>query len=277
MQANLSDLKGQARRLRTALTELQVELPHTAVLNLVARMQGDRHWEALSARLAAIATDMPGTETPDTGADDRWLGWLEACLRLEGFEESDLDEMVYDVRDSAQQINNDGMSAQLEALLEAHAGPNAADPAAARAALVHSLCDELQLQLPMPGAVNIRRRDVPFIRTRVSVCAGSPLERALDIDSLEWFGQATDEQICALARDGLCNTETSDHVVLWLAEHSQDPELKDQLGQLLQYMRSVHETHGHEPVSDVVGLTVSIDEDAFSDFTDCYRAIGRAI
>lgn len=263
------DLKGQARRLRTALAELQMPVTHVVALNLVARAHGERNWEVLEAALSAA------NQVADNKAqsNEQWLHWLDAALRMRDVTEVDLDDMVHDclAPEEASQVNNNGLYAQLEALLAWHTEPHVSNP---RRELVRHLEDVIEdLELPMPESGKGNERFGFAVPAHISVCSGSALERSMRVDALEWFANHPSETVSRLVVDGLCNSSMSDEVALWLEEHSLDSTMRQQLQEMLQYMRTVIKAD-KRPTSDIVGVTVSIDETAVAAFMDAQMQSG---
>ncbi len=272
------ELKGEARRLRDALAEMKLDVTHTAALNLLARAKGSRNWETLEAELAAkhqreVAAQVQAKSQAES--DKHWLQWLEAALRMRDVTEVDLDDMVHDImgEDEASDVNNNGLSSQLEAMLEWHSDPDSrtTNP---RRDLVHHLEDVISdLELPLPETKTANERFGFGMNMEVSVCSGSPFEKAMKFDALEWFATHSVKEISALVRDGLRNSEASDQVVLWLAEHSLDEGVRSQLGELLSYMQSICAANDG-PTSDVVGLTVALDPASVVAYVDALRGSG---
>lgn len=274
------DLKGQARRLRTALAEQQMNVTHAAALNLIARAQGARNWEALEASLTekheAEQTSLQAAQlsaAQQAQSTDQWLDWLEAALRMRDVFEDDLDELVHDclAPEEASRVNNDGLRSQVKALLTWHHEPHVRDP---RRSLVEQLENVIDgLELPMPESTKGNERFGFAISARISVCAGSRFEREIKLDCLEWFACHDYEAVSRLVVDGLHNSSLSDEVALWLAEHSLDSQVRAQLQDLLGYMRSVVNSDTR-PVSDIVGVTVDIDQAGVAAFMDSQMAAG---
>lgn len=271
------DLKGQARRLRTALAEQHMDVTHAAALNLIARAQGARNWEALEAALTekheTEQASLQAAQLSAAQSADQWLDWLEAALRMRDVFEDDLDDLVHDclAPEEASRVNNDGLRSQVKALLTWHHEPHVRDP---RRSLVEQLENVIDgLELPMPESTKGGERFGFAIGARVSVCAGSRFERELKLDCLEWFACHAPEDVSRLVVDGLHNSSLSDEVALWLSEHSLDSQVRAQLQDLLGYMRSVHSSDDRR-LSDVVGLTVDIDEAGVAAFLDSQIAAG---
>lgn len=258
------DLKGQARRLRTALAEQQMPVTHVAALNLIARAQGERNWEALEASLPAAH---------QAESDEQWLNWLEAALRMRNVTEEDLDDLVHDclAPDEASRVNNEGLLAQVEALLTWHTEPHVLDPRRALVEQLENVVDDLELPLPESSKGNERFGFAVY--ARVNVCSGSRFERELRLDCLEWFANHSPAEVSRLVEDGLHNSSLSDEVALWLEERSLDPQTKTQLRDLLGNMRSAVKSD-NRPVTDVVGVTVDIDEASVVAFMDSQMDAG---
>jgi hypothetical protein len=253
------DLKGDARRLRTALAEMKLPVTHTDALNLIARSRGERNWETLEASLTAQAkAAQEAVAATDTAEADRerWLNWLEAALRMQGFSEEDLDELVHEAMadDEAASVNNQGMFEQLSALLTWHDTPAGRYPNP-RFNLVDQLAKVHGIKFDMA------------IPARVSICAGSTLEKATQVDCLEWFANQDIKTIVQLLEDGLENSSMSDEVVLWLEEHTTNDLLRIELKALLHLMRAVCDAD-KAPTSNVVGLTVQIEGNAVREYLE---------
>lgn len=252
---NEFELKGQARRLKTALAEMQIPVTHSAALNLIARIHNERNWEALEASLQDSKT-LPGTD-----GRENWLRWLEAMLRMQDIDEEYLDDLVYDVMaaEEASSVNNQGVFSQLDALLryEEEGYRPAPNP---RLVVLEKLQREFPLLfLPLPEATTARRKD--FIPMSVSVCAGSPQEQEFHFDALEWYAAASTDDVQRLSKAGLHSTDASDQVALWLLKNSQDKNVRLRLEAMMAHCKGQQELN-----PSLVGLTVIIEEEAVDAF-----------
>jgi hypothetical protein len=281
MQQDLTfELKGQARRLRTALQEMSVPVTHVVALNLIARAQGQKNWETLEAALKANPGELPAPSTAVLAVEEthqQWMNWLEAALLSQGYDELDLDDIIHDMLSpkEASSLNNQGLSAQLQALYDWHLEGNEQDPAKVRCLVVEHLERENgNLELPIPQSMRSQGMPDPAIPAIVSVLAGSPLEQSLEIDCLEWFANQDAAAIDALLLDGLRNTSCSDDVALWLEENSLNEKQRESLQRMLDNMRQVLSADT-KPVSNLVGVTVSIDEDAAFEYLR--TCVGRGL
>ena len=84
--APVSELKEQARRLRTRLRGAGVQLSHSETLELVARQHGVRDWNTLRA-LADKASRLPlrvGERVSGTYLGQRFAGVVKAISMLDG-------------------------------------------------------------------------------------------------------------------------------------------------------------------------------------------------
>lgn len=251
--------KGQARRLRTALAELQLTVTHAAALNLIARAQGEKTWEALAAMLAGAA---PAAQAADD-AEHRFLVWLEAALRMQGYREEKFDETLYELcgDEEASRINNQGVYAQLQALLAHQEKYRSKQFSGPQEALLWDLSVNAARGADLPQLEGDLSKHYVFVPMRVSVCEGSSFERTVQVDALEWLCAIPGAQAQALAVAGLRNTEQSDEAAIWLAKNSVNPWVRLYLEALLAHCRS-SQVLNHS----VVGVTVDIDEDSFNHY-----------
>lgn len=189
MENTLSEfeLKAQARRLRTALSDKGCPVSHTEALDLVARVHGRRNWKELVGLKAAGTARAPA-------AVDESVEFLARHLQCAGFSECDLDDLVHDTLapSEASSVNNQGMSAQLQALLQACGSFDAL--------LAH-----------LRQSLDSFSYEKPAIYAR----AWGPDSPCVEFDALPWFMAASAEQIQALfnnASRGLGNCDVGDLV-----------------------------------------------------------------
>jgi hypothetical protein len=167
MNANttLYALKGQAQRLQKGLAALKQDISHTQALDLVAQMQGKRNWKELTG-LAQSDRSQKAQQEAEQAA---WLKRLFYVLKMAGIDDEDLDDLVLDVLspEEASSVNNQGMSSQLLALLEAERFN--------RKALVSHLEEQLDERISMPEGTGTE----PVIGASLMICYGFPEEAGL--------------------------------------------------------------------------------------------------
>jgi hypothetical protein len=280
------ELKAQARRLRNALEKLGRETTHSEALGLIAAVHGHRRWEALEAQAAGQATPAAQEDrAPAETQTQHLLRWLEVALRVQGLEESHLDELLYDVLapNDAQAVNNSGMRAQLEALYRWCSG-EPTDPWTALLNLVESYPAERPSGLRLAGLrLNEDARPSQpqlIVPANVSICAGSRCLGAGWFDATEYLSQLSAAELSTLVSEGWRNTQAANgmvlwvaaanRMVLWLAQHSAQAAVRAEIQGMLSTLTAAHLTS-----PETVELRVRIDDAPLRAFVVALHSCGE--
>lgn len=282
------EMKGNARRLRAALAEMNLPVTHTDALNLVARERGFRNWE----RFESLNSEGPVLkvlveESPRVGTAEAWLRRLEEAMLMAASTGAELARW-FSSRVSAERLRdilNRSLFEQLQEMwLVSSKGRDLSDDEqmyALRRLMIREIEEEagrlkgtspdILLHPQSERAVQLGAMAVP---ASVSVMAGSSLERAITIDLMEWFTEHSLDEIELLLGEGLANTNASDDVALWLVSNGTDQREIQPLRDLLAYMEAAHAAED-QAVSRLVGITVEIDSLQVDSYVHMRRLRGR--
>lgn len=237
--------KGEARRLSKALLELNFTVTHSQSLDLVGRVHGHRDWKELAGLTLTRAQQGLSDEAAEKAKNEETayeLDYLESWLRAHGVTETELDMLVHDYAGTheASDINNSGMFAQLDHLLEHAAGGSVER-------LRELINDDSDIGEPLNWTL-------PGLRAQAWDATGYEVE----FDVLPWLVQGADaelleELIATSSRTHLGNCDAGDNIAAWTLEHGLEQD-RIELSKLYERIRA---SQLLDP--DAVGITVSIE------------------
>lgn len=247
------ELKGQAKRLMAALEDVfRIEASHSQVLDIVARMHKHRDWKELQGLLSvsqaqqsqAAAKEKEQAKQLEQQATDRELELIAYHLQVFDKNCEDLDDLVHDILSprEASEVNNQGLEAQLRALLE-------------DCGTLEHLREHLQRNV----------QDWEYDLQGVYAGATSEGIQPAIFDALPWVIQAAPDDLLSLARSSrgtLGNCDAGDEVAFWCEKYGRTFAREDRQA-ISDFLRRL--SVRNESQSDLLGMTVRLAKNQFLD------------